>query len=134
MKVIKEEIVFNIEASSLWEILSDVTRCDWVPSVEDIEMIGDCRVFQMDGMGTIKEKILLNDNKNMILKYSAIETAAPLNHHLATMEVKAMDNNCCKLHWKTEIDPEMFADAVHNGMLISIEGIKKVLENNSKIE
>ena len=27
----------------------------------------------------------------------------------------------------TEIDPEIFADAIHQGMLISIEGIKKVL-------
>ena len=44
MKVLKEEAVFNSSASNLWEILSDVTRCDWIDTVENIEMDGDCRV------------------------------------------------------------------------------------------
>ena len=43
------------------------------------------------------------------------------------MQVTEIDENSCTLIWTTEIDPEIFADAVHQGMLISIEGIKKVL-------
>jgi hypothetical protein len=64
----------------------------------------------------------------MTFQYSAIETIVPLKHHLATMNVSSVDANSCNLLWQTEIDPESHADAIHQGMLISIEGIKKVLE------
>tara|TARA_B100001175_G_scaffold21511_1_gene16108 strand:- start:33289 stop:33678 length:390 start_codon:yes stop_codon:yes gene_type:complete len=128
MKVLKEEVVLNCSADSLWNILSDVSRCDWVPSVKEINVEGDCRFFEMEGMGTIKEKILINDHENMILQYSAIKTRTPINHHLATMKILPIDEISCNLTWITEIDPEIFSEAVHQGMLISIEGIKGVIE------
>ena len=53
MKVIKEKINFNCSAKHLWNILSDVTRCDWVPTIDKISMEGNCRVFEMTGMGTV---------------------------------------------------------------------------------
>jgi len=31
------------------------------------------------------------------------------------------------LAWTTEISPEVFAEGIHQGMLISIDGIKKIL-------
>ena len=127
MKVLKERVIFNCSAKTLWEILSDISRCDWVPSVNSIKIEGDCRAFDMDGMGKVKERILLNDSSNMTLEYSAIETRTPINHHLAKMQVTYIDDNSCSLVWVTEIDPEIFADAVRQGMLISIEGLKKVI-------
>ena len=81
----------------------------------------------MEGMGTITEKILLKDNDQMILQYSAIETPAPIEHHLATMKIIPDGDFACYLEWTTEIEPEIFADSIHQGMLVSIEGIKKVL-------
>ena len=88
---------------------------------------GDCRVFEMEGMGKVKEQILLLDNDAMRLQYSAIETRTPLDHHLATMQISSIDAASCKFLWTTEIEPEIFADAIHQGMLISIDGLKKVL-------
>ena len=35
MKILTEKITFECSASSLWNILSDVTRCDWVPTIEE---------------------------------------------------------------------------------------------------
>tara|TARA_B100000401_G_scaffold396737_1_gene306441 strand:- start:330 stop:719 length:390 start_codon:yes stop_codon:yes gene_type:complete len=128
MKTIKENINFDCDAKELWSILSDVSRCDWVPSVNKIILEDDCRVFEMEGIGEVKEKILLNDSKRMILKYSAIQTIAPLNHHLATMNVIYVSKGHCKLEWTTEIDPDIFADAIHQGMISSIKGIKEVIK------
>ena len=128
MKTITEAVDFNCEAKILWGILSDVSRCDWVPTVNEIKLEEDCRIFEMQGMGNVKEKILINDSSIMTFQYSAIETIVPLKHHLATMKVSSVDENSCNLLWQTEIDPESYADAIHQGMLISIEGIKKVLE------
>nr|AAR05187.1 hypothetical protein ANT8C10.12 [uncultured marine proteobacterium ANT8C10] len=127
MKTLTEEIIFNCPAESLWDILSDVSRCDWVPTIDQMTLEGDCRVFEMEGMGKVKEQILLLDNDAMRLQYSAIETRTPLDHHLATMQISSIDAASCKFLWTTEIEPEIFADAIHQGMLISIDGLKKVL-------
>ena len=127
LKVLKEELILNCTAQKLWSILSDISRCDWVPTINEITLDGECRIFEMEGMGIVKEKILLNDDSKMMLQYSAIETRTPIDHHLATMHVTEIDENSCTLTWTTEIDPEIFGDAVHQGMLVSIEGIKKVI-------
>ena len=127
MKKLSETAEFNCSAANLWSILSDVGRCDWVPTIEKITLDGDCRLFEMEGMGIITEKILLKDDGNMILQYSAIDTPAPIEHHLATMKIIPDGDFACLLEWTTEIAPEIFSDSIHQGMLISIEGIKKVL-------
>ena len=127
MKTLNEITIFDCSANHLWSILSDISRCDWVPTIEKITLEGDCRVFEMEGMGSVKEKILLLDNENMKLQYSAVETRTPLQHHLATMQIASASEETCQLNWTTEIDPEIFADAIHQGMLISIDGIKKVI-------
>ena len=62
MKTLKEEIIFECSAKHLWGILSDVSRCDWVPTINEMTLEGDCRVFEMEGMGKVKEQILLLDN------------------------------------------------------------------------
>ena len=130
MKILKEEVVFNWAAIKLWQILSDVTRCDWIDTVDNIEMEGDCRVFEMAGMGKIKERIIKLDNASMELQYSAVETPAPIKHHLATIKISESGDNESLLCWTTEIDPEIFAEAIHQGMLISIKGLRKVLEES----
>ena len=127
MKTLKEEAKFGCSADELWVILSDVGRCDWVPTIDEITLEGDLRHFQMTGMGQITEKILKQDHASMILQYSAIQTPAPIEHHLATMQVAPLNDRECMLSWTTEISPDIFADGIHQGMLVSIEGIKKVI-------
>ena len=58
MKTLKEEVHLNCSADELWTILSDIGRSDWVPTIEKISLEGDCRHFEMTGMGKITEKIL----------------------------------------------------------------------------
>ena len=127
MKTLKEETKFNCSADELWLILSDVGRCDWVPTIDKITLEGDFRHFEMTGMGQITEKILKQDDASMTLQYSAIKTPAPIEHHLATMQIASLNDHDCILSWTTEISPDIFADGIHQGMLISIDGIKKVI-------
>ena len=113
MRTLREQILFNCYAEDLWEILSDVTRCDWVTAIDKIIIDGDRRSIEMDGMGEITDKILLFDNPTMTLKYSAIATPTPIEHHLATMTVSPVNTLSCQLEWETEIDPEILADRIH---------------------
>tara|TARA_B100001059_G_C17568024_1_gene443485 strand:+ start:232 stop:615 length:384 start_codon:yes stop_codon:yes gene_type:complete len=127
MKTLKEESTLPCSAKDLWTILSDFGRCDWVPTIEKISLQDDCRYFEMAGMGQITEKILQCDERRMILQYSAIETPVPIRHHLATMKISEINDQECSLLWTTEISPEVFAEGIHQGMLVSIDGLKKIL-------
>jgi len=37
MKILKEKTSIDCAATTLWNILSDVTRCDWVPTINKID-------------------------------------------------------------------------------------------------
>ena len=127
MKSIEERLVLQASINEVWKILSDISRCDWLPTVNHVEIEGDCRVFEMEGMGKIKEKIIEIDHENKTLKYSAIETRTPIDHHLACMQLNAISDFSTELFWSTEIEPEIFAEAIRQGMLVSVEGLKKVI-------
>ena len=127
MKSIEERLVLQAPIDEVWKILSDISRCDWVPSVEKISLEGVSRVFEMEGIGKVKENILSIDNENMKLQYSAVETPNPIDHHKATMHVIKLDTDRCELKWTTEIEPEIFSDAVHHGMIISMKGLEEVV-------
>jgi hypothetical protein len=45
------------------------------------------------------------------------------------MQINHIEKDKSKLIWTTEIDPPEFSSGIHHGMLISIEGIRKVIED-----
>ena len=128
MEKIKEIKELIYPAASVWSIISDISRCDWVPGVESIELEGNKRVFKMQGMGRLVEEILSCDNDEMKLTYSAIETIAPISHHLATIKLTERDDKTI-FEWSTEIDPPEFSHAIRQGMLASLDKLEEVLKN-----
>ena len=128
MKTLTITESLNHNVSLVWEIISDLSRSDWVPGVDEISMENDTREFFMEGMGKIKEKILLCDERNKVLKYSAIETPAEIKHHLACIELTESETGC-DFSWSTEIDPEIYSSGVKQGMISSLEQLKKILDN-----
>tara|TARA_B100000902_G_scaffold399797_1_gene472588 strand:- start:529 stop:930 length:402 start_codon:yes stop_codon:yes gene_type:complete len=129
MKILKEEVLYNCSAKDLWAVISDVGRCDWVPTIEKITLEGNLRYFEMTNIGKITEKILKLDHESMVLQYTAIKTPAPIKHHLATMQITPLNVQECMLMWATEISPEIFADGIQQGMMASIEELKKVCQD-----
>ena len=128
MKKIVITEIFHNKPEELWEILSDLSRSDWVPGVDEIRLEGDVREFDMAGMGKVKEQIIECNDENLTLKYSAIETVATLNHHLACMQIEALDKGSL-FKWTTEIDPEIFADSIEVSMKVSLESLKSILNS-----
>ena len=128
MKTLTLTESLNHNVNLVWEIISDLSRSDWVPGVDEISLQEDTREFFMQGMGKIKEKILLCDERNKVLKYSAIETPAEIKHHLACIELTESETGC-DFSWSTEIDPEIYGYRVEQGMISSLEQLKKILAN-----
>ena len=127
MKTIEEKRSFKVSPKMIWEIISDLSRSDWVPGVESITLEDNVRTFKMQGMGRLVEKILKCDHDALELEYSAIETLAPINHHLAKIKLVSNENDSTDFIWTTEIDPEEFADAIHQGMVSSLDQLELVL-------
>ena len=131
MKIIEEKRSFNVSPKRIWEIISDLSRSDWVPGVESITLEDNVRTFKMKGMGRLVEKILKCDHDALELEYSAIETLAPINHHLAKIKLVSNENDSTDFIWTTEIDPEEFADAILQGMVSSLDQLELVLSETS---
>ena len=131
MKFIEEKRSFNVSPQMIWNIISDLSRSDWVPGVESITLEDNVRTFKMKGMGRLVEKIIKCDHDVLELQYSAIETLAPINHHLAKIKLVSNENESTDFIWTTEIDPEEFADAIHQGMISSLDQLELVLSETS---
>ena len=131
MKIIEEKRSFNVSPQMIWNIISDLSRSDWVPGVESITLEDNVRTFKMQGMGRLVEKIVKCDHDALELEYSAIETLAPINHHLAKIKLISNENESTDFIWTTEIDPEEFADAIHQGMVSSLDQLELVLSETS---
>ena len=65
MKTIEEKRSFNVSPEMIWNIISDLSRSDWVPGVESITLEDNVRTFKMKGMGRLVEKILKCDHDVM---------------------------------------------------------------------
>ena len=127
MKKILETREFDHPIEEIWKIISDVSRSDWVPGVSKITLKDDTRIFEMEGMGDLVERIISCDSSSYELTYSAIKTAIPIDHHLAKIKL-IEDADKTVLVWSTEIEPEIFADAIQKGVLASLDGLQQVLE------
>ena len=130
MKKIKLEEELPFSPSEIWEVVGNVTRADWVPSVNTISLKDSIRTFIMVGVGQIQEKILLCDNENHRLQYSAINTPSGIEHHLATIQLSPIGSNCL-FSWATEIQPDEYAPIAEQGMKISIEALKTILNKDT---
>ncbi len=126
MKKIEETRIYSVEPKIIWEIIGDISRCDWVPGVESIEVNGNERTFKMSGMGKLVERIIDSNDNEMELTYSAIETMAPIKHHLAKIKLSSQGKETV-FKWSTEIDPPEFADAIRDGMIASLDQLQKLI-------
>lgn len=111
----------------VWESISDLSRSDWVPGGmrflwKRIPENFLCREWENKGENPFC------DERNKVLKYSAIETPAEIKHHLACIELTESETGC-DFSWSTEIDPEIYSSGVEQGMISSLEQLKKILDN-----
>ncbi|MBL6692121.1 MAG: SRPBCC family protein [Pseudomonadales bacterium] len=122
------EETFAADADALWAIVGTPDRVDWVPGVTACEFDGEVRRLAMPGAGDIAERILSLDNDARVIEYSCIESAAPLEHHLARITVEEAGDGC-RMIWTTEVKPEAFEPFIVESMKGCLERITELLPN-----
>jgi len=122
--VLEEKLPYPTD--SVWAIIGNITRCDWVPAVDSISLTDDIRSFTMAGIGEVQEKIIACDNKAKLLQYSAIKTPSNVEHHMATIQLTSQGDSC-SFSWTVEIKPDAYADSIEHAMGVSLDALKQVL-------
>jgi len=119
---------FAADTDSLWAIVGTPDRVDWVPGVTACDFDGEVRRLTMPGAGDIAERILSLDNDARVIEYSCIESAAPLEHHLARITVEEAAEGC-RMIWTTEVKPEAFGPFIVDSMKGCLERITELLSS-----
>ena len=77
----------------------------------------------MEGMGELKEKIL--KLITIIKFFSTLSNSCSNRASFSNHTDKSLDNDNCEFSWTTEIEPEIFAEGIHQGMLVFSKSLKK---------
>ena len=125
MKTLKEENIFNCSAEALWNILSDISRSDWVPSVDSISLKDNMRSFSMDGI-IVKERSYPSESK--LLYKSASGCVELINIFQVSNVNTALKYLKSKNFWVSGFDGESKKDFIkhdwkgNNVLLFGSEG------------
>ncbi|TVS08323.1 MAG: SRPBCC family protein [Gammaproteobacteria bacterium] len=123
---IRIEHPLDQEADSVWAVVGDPARIDWVPGVERCDLQDDVRRFKMTGAGELAERIVSRDAERRRLEYSVIESTPPLQAHRAAIEVVPRDEGCV-LIWETEVRPEAVEPFIRRSMEGALAQLEAVL-------
>ena len=97
-----------------------------MPGIDSIEVKDDIRIFSLKPIGRVVERIIERNEDEFKLVYKAIESPVKPNHHLASINLFPLEENC-QFHWITEIDPPDFADLLLKSMNESFISLCSVL-------
>jgi hypothetical protein len=119
---------FKANAQELWDIVGTPDRVDWVPGVTECVFDGEVRRLGMPGAGQIAERILLRSNASMRLEYSCIESSPPLEHHLATIQLRSIEKGRCMMSWETEVTPIEVEPYIKKSMQGCLKKLEELLQ------
>ncbi|MBV26691.1 MAG: polyketide cyclase [Gammaproteobacteria bacterium] len=127
---IKIERIMPYSPATIWAIVGQPGRVDWVPGVESAEFDGEVRRFKMLGAGGLAERITQRDESKMYLEYSVIESTPPLQSHLASITLEAHDEGT-RFIWQTAVEPVEVEPFIAKGMKGSLELLTTIIAAQS---
>lgn len=126
MAIIELSADYDCAPADLWLIIGDPSRADWVPSVSSCSFDGDCRTLTMAGAGELVERIFLLDADQHRIEYGVVKAPVEMAKHRAAMQLMAIDSGT-RLDWRTEVEPDAYADFIRDGMEAGVEGLRRAV-------
>ena len=118
--------IFDCSPETIWDIVGNPERVDWVPSASDCVFDGSIRRFRMEGAGKLAEKIVKREESEMELQYSVIESPAVVKH-LATIRLILIDDGKTRFKWDQDFEPSELEPFIRKGMEDSLDQLDSVL-------
>jgi len=110
MTTIHRTIDIDATASAVWAKISDTGRIsDLIGFIESSEQSGDERVCNLDGGGSLTEKVVSVDPALKRVLYSITDSPLNMAFHVASMQVE--ENGLgSRLVWTTDLLPSEVAE------------------------
>lgn len=125
MRIVAKHLTLDVSAQTVWDIVGNVSRIDWVPVITSCQLDGDIRTMQMAGVGTVQERILQRDAATMTLEYGLINNPNVTVHKAVLQVVPAGPG--CELHWTTRIEPDALEPLIDTGMQSALVALCRLL-------
>jgi len=125
VRAVERQLALPASAESVWAIVGDVTRIDWVPVITQCTLQGDVRTMTMTGVGEVQERILSRDSAAMRLEYGLINNPR-VTVHRASLQVLPHAAGC-ELVWVTQIEPDALEPLIAAGMDASLAALTRLL-------
>ena len=127
---IKIEEILPYPPATIWAIVGEPDRVDWVTGVESAEFDGEVRRFKMVGAGGLAERINQCDEPRMYLEYSVIESPPPLQSHVASITLEAHADGT-RFIWQTAVEPVAVEPFIAKGMKGSLAQLADILASEN---
>ena len=127
---IKIEEILPYPPATIWAIVGEPDRVDWVTGVESAEFDGEVRRFKMVGAGGLAERINQRDEPRMYLEYSVIESTPPLQSHVASITLEPHEDGT-RFIWQTTVEPVAVEPFIATGMKGSLAQLADILANEN---
>ena len=127
---IKIEEILPYPPATIWAIVGEPGRVDWVTGVESAEFDGEVRRFKMVGAGGLAERINQRDEPRMYLEYSVIESTPPLQSHVASITLEGHADGT-RFIWQTAVEPVAVEPFIAKGMKGSLAQLADILASEN---
>ena len=127
---IKIEEILPYPPATIWAIVGEPDRVDWVTGVESAEFDGEVRRFKMVGAGGLAERINQRDEERMYLEYSVIESTPPLQSHVASITLEPHEDGT-RFIWQTTVEPVAVEPFIATGMKGSLAQLADILASEN---
>ena len=127
---IKIEEILPYPPATIWAIVGEPDRVDWVTGVESAEFDGEVRRFKMVGAGGVAERINQRDEPRRYLEYSVIESTPPLQSHVASITLEAHADGT-RFIWQTAVEPVAVEPFIAKGMKGSLAQLADILASEN---
>lgn len=125
------EEILPYPPATIWAIVGEPARVDWVTGVESADFDGEVRRFKMVGAGGLAERINERDSERMYLEYSVIESTPPLQSHVASITLESHDMGT-RFIWQTSVQPAEVEPFIAKGMKGSLAQLAEILAKENK--
>lgn len=100
---------FPVPADKVWELISGFNALpQWHPAIKEskLDSGGTVRTLELNGGGSVVEKLEQFANKERVCSYSILQGPLPVANYLSTIKVKEdSDGKSCTIDWSSEFQP-----------------------------
>ena len=127
MGTIRRQVTINRSADDVWAVVGDPTTLDrWFPGIVECTVDGTARTITTATGLPIPEEIVTIDPIQRRFQYRV--TASMVRHHLGTIDVFDLGDECCLVSYATDCVPDVMALVIGGATGAALAELRRQLD------